>query len=152
MEKTYEPARIEAEWREFWEREGCYTAGRHQTESGTGEPYCIQIPPPNVTGTLHMGHAFQHTVMDALIRHARMSGKDGHEVAVVDRQSGAARETSFANGGQINTIPFLAPGTAPLTSRTFSSGRTSTTFSPITVTRAFPFWPAIFLPFMTRPG
>jgi len=76
MEKTYEPARIEAEWRAFWEREGCYAAGRHQHESGTGEPYCIQIPPPNVTGTLHMGHAFQHTVMDALVRHARMSGKD----------------------------------------------------------------------------
>ena len=76
MEKTYEPQSIEARWREFWEQEGCYTAGRHQHESGDGAPYCIQIPPPNVTGTLHMGHAFQHTVMDALIRHARMQGKD----------------------------------------------------------------------------
>lgn len=74
MEKTYEPSRIEAQWREFWEREGCYQAGQHAP--GSGEPYCIQIPPPNVTGTLHMGHAFQHTVMDALTRHARMSGKD----------------------------------------------------------------------------
>ena len=74
MEKTYEPSRIEAQWREFWEREGCYNAGQHAP--GSGEPYCIQIPPPNVTGTLHMGHAFQHTVMDALTRHARMSGKD----------------------------------------------------------------------------
>ncbi len=74
MEKTYEPSRIEAQWREFWEREGCYKAGQHAP--GSGEPYCIQIPPPNVTGTLHMGHAFQHTVMDALTRHARMSGKD----------------------------------------------------------------------------
>ncbi len=74
MDKTYEPARIEAHWRAFWEREGCFQAGQHAP--GSGEPYCIQIPPPNVTGTLHMGHAFQHTVMDALIRHARMSGKD----------------------------------------------------------------------------
>jgi valyl-tRNA synthetase len=74
MDKTYDPARIEAEWRSFWETEGCYAAGQHAP--GDGAPYCIQIPPPNVTGTLHMGHAFQHTVMDALIRHARMQGKD----------------------------------------------------------------------------
>ena len=74
MEKTYEPASIEARWRNTWEAEGCYKAGQHAP--GTGEPYCIQIPPPNVTGTLHMGHAFQHTVMDALTRHARMSGRD----------------------------------------------------------------------------
>jgi len=74
MEKTYEPASIEARWRQTWEAEGCYKAGQHAP--GTGEPYCIQIPPPNVTGTLHMGHAFQHTVMDALTRHARMSGRD----------------------------------------------------------------------------
>ena len=74
MEKTYEPASIEARWRNTWEAEGCYKAGQHAP--GSGEPYCIQIPPPNVTGTLHMGHAFQHTVMDALTRHARMSGKD----------------------------------------------------------------------------
>ncbi len=74
MEKTYEPASIEARWRNTWEAEGCYKAGQHAP--GSGEPYCIQIPPPNVTGTLHMGHAFQHTVMDALTRHARMRGRD----------------------------------------------------------------------------
>jgi valyl-tRNA synthetase len=70
MDKTFEPAPIEARWRAFWEGQGCYAP------SGSGEPYSIMIPPPNVTGTLHMGHAFQHTIMDALIRHARMSGKD----------------------------------------------------------------------------
>jgi valyl-tRNA synthetase len=70
MDKTFEPGAIEARWRETWERSGCYAP------SGTGEPYSIMIPPPNVTGTLHMGHAFQHTIMDALIRHARMSGRD----------------------------------------------------------------------------
>ena len=70
MDKTYEPRDLEARWRAFWEDKGCYAP------SGSGEPYSIMIPPPNVTGTLHMGHAFQHTVMDALIRHARMSGKD----------------------------------------------------------------------------
>ncbi len=70
MDKTFEPGSIEARWRAFWEGRGCYAP------SGQGEPYSIMIPPPNVTGTLHMGHAFQHTIMDALIRHARMSGKD----------------------------------------------------------------------------
>ncbi|MCC2657419.1 MAG: valine--tRNA ligase [Panacagrimonas sp.] len=70
MDKTFEPGPIEARWRATWEDQGCYAP------SGQGEPYSILIPPPNVTGTLHMGHAFQHTIMDALIRHARMSGRD----------------------------------------------------------------------------
>jgi valyl-tRNA synthetase len=74
MDKTFEPAAVEAHWRERWEREGCFKAGQHAP--GDGAPYSIMIPPPNVTGTLHMGHAFQHTLMDALIRHARMCGKD----------------------------------------------------------------------------
>jgi valyl-tRNA synthetase len=52
-----------------WESQGYFSP------SGNGAPYCIMIPPPNVTGTLHMGHAFQHTLMDALIRHARMKGE-----------------------------------------------------------------------------
>ncbi|MGQ0699994.1 MAG: valine--tRNA ligase [Panacagrimonas sp.] len=70
MEKTFDPGPIEAHWREFWESRGCYAP------SGSGEPYSILIPPPNVTGTLHMGHAFQHTIMDALIRYERMCGRD----------------------------------------------------------------------------
>jgi hypothetical protein len=70
MDKTFEPGPIEARWRAAWEDQGCYAP------SGQGEPYSILIPPPNVTGTLHMGHAFQHTIMDALIRHARMSGRE----------------------------------------------------------------------------
>ncbi|WP_029890915.1 valine--tRNA ligase [Polycyclovorans algicola] len=74
MDKTFEPAAVEARWRQSWEADGCFAAGQHAP--GDGAPYSIMIPPPNVTGTLHMGHAFQHTIMDALIRHARMSGKD----------------------------------------------------------------------------
>tara|TARA_R110000787_G_scaffold42983_16_gene105379 strand:- start:1403 stop:4246 length:2844 start_codon:yes stop_codon:yes gene_type:complete len=70
MDKTFDPGPIEARWRALWEDNG------HYAPSGTGEPYSIMIPPPNVTGTLHMGHAFQHTIMDALIRHQRMSGRD----------------------------------------------------------------------------
>ncbi len=68
MEKTYNPQAIEQRWYEFWEEQG------HFKPSGVGDPYCIMIPPPNVTGTLHMGHAFQQTIMDALIRYNRMKG------------------------------------------------------------------------------
>jgi valyl-tRNA synthetase len=68
MEKTYNPQAIEQRWYETWEREGYFAP------SGQGEPYCIMIPPPNVTGSLHMGHAFQDTLMDALIRYHRMHG------------------------------------------------------------------------------
>ena len=68
MDKTYNPATLETRWYEFWESED------HFAPSGQGEPYCIMIPPPNVTGTLHMGHAFQDTIMDALIRYHRMCG------------------------------------------------------------------------------
>ena len=69
MDKTYDPHQVEKHWYERWEREG-YFAPRDG-----GESYCIMIPPPNVTGTLHMGHAFQDTIMDALVRYHRMSGR-----------------------------------------------------------------------------
>ncbi|RAN79976.1 valine--tRNA ligase [Bacillus sp. SRB_336] len=68
MEKSFEPAQIESTWYERWEASGAFRP------SGQGEPYCILLPPPNVTGTLHMGHAFQQTVMDMLVRYQRMRG------------------------------------------------------------------------------
>ncbi|HFD81096.1 MAG TPA: valine--tRNA ligase [Gammaproteobacteria bacterium] len=68
MEKTYDPHNIEQRWYQTWEQRGYFRP------SGQGEPYCIMIPPPNVTGSLHMGHAFQDTLMDALIRYHRMRG------------------------------------------------------------------------------
>ncbi|MCB1631952.1 MAG: class I tRNA ligase family protein, partial [Pseudomonadales bacterium] len=68
MDKTYSPEQIENRWYEQWESHGYFRPG------GSGTPYCIVIPPPNVTGSLHMGHAFQQTIMDALIRHQRMRG------------------------------------------------------------------------------
>ena len=70
MDKTYDPHKVEKRWYERWEQEGYFVPGG---DAG-GEPYCIMIPPPNVTGTLHMGHAFQDTIMDALIRYHRMNG------------------------------------------------------------------------------
>jgi valyl-tRNA synthetase len=68
MEKSFEPAQIESKWYARWESSGAFQP------SGQGEPYCILLPPPNVTGTLHMGHAFQQTVMDMLVRYQRMRG------------------------------------------------------------------------------
>jgi valyl-tRNA synthetase len=70
MEKVYAPQAIERRIYERWESHGWFAP------SGRGAPYCIMIPPPNVTGTLHMGHAFQHTLMDALTRYERMRGRD----------------------------------------------------------------------------
>ncbi|MFA6229571.1 MAG: valine--tRNA ligase [Rhodanobacter sp.] len=68
MEKSFEPAQIESKWYARWEASGAFKP------SGQGDPYCILLPPPNVTGTLHMGHAFQQTVMDMLVRYQRMRG------------------------------------------------------------------------------
>ncbi len=68
MEKTYDPKDIEQRIYREWEANGWFAP------SAEGQPYCIVIPPPNVTGTLHMGHAFQHTLMDALTRLHRMLG------------------------------------------------------------------------------
>ncbi len=76
LSKSFEPADIESRWYDEWNRRGYFQAGRH-VETGTDpQPYCIQFPPPNVTGTLHMGHAFNQTIMDGLIRYHRMSGDD----------------------------------------------------------------------------
>jgi valyl-tRNA synthetase len=68
MEKSFEPRPIESKWYARWEASDVFRP------SGHGEPYSILLPPPNVTGTLHMGHAFQQTVMDMLIRYQRMRG------------------------------------------------------------------------------
>jgi valyl-tRNA synthetase len=70
MEKTYNFISIESDWYSTWERRGYFKP------SGRGESYCIMLPPPNVTGSLHMGHAFQQTLMDVLIRYHRMSGRN----------------------------------------------------------------------------
>ena len=70
MNKDYRPSEIEARHYARWESAGYFAP------SGRGEPYCIVIPPPNVTGTLHMGHALQDTIMDALTRYHRMRGRN----------------------------------------------------------------------------
>ena len=70
MEPTFNPADIERQWYDTWEKAGYFKP------SGKGDPYCIMIPPPNVTGSLHMGHGFNNTIMDTLIRYHRMKGRN----------------------------------------------------------------------------
>ncbi len=72
LPKGYEPHEIEARWRARWETEQTFKAD----PAAAGEPYCIVIPPPNVTGSLHIGHALNLTVQDVLCRHARQKGKN----------------------------------------------------------------------------
>ena len=70
MDKTYNPKEIESRIYESWEESGYFSPSK------SGDPFCIVIPPPNVTGTLHMGHAFQDTIMDIIIRYQRMKGNN----------------------------------------------------------------------------
>lgn len=70
MDKTYQPESIETRWYQRWEADNRFAP------SGTGAPFSMMIPPPNITGSLHMGHAFQDTIMDTLTRYKRMQGNN----------------------------------------------------------------------------
>ena len=76
LSKSFEPAALEAHWGPEWEKRGYGIAGFRGTQQPQGDApsFAIQLPPPNVTGTLHMGHAFNQTIMDSLTRYHRMSG------------------------------------------------------------------------------
>ncbi|TAN10043.1 MAG: valine--tRNA ligase, partial [Burkholderiaceae bacterium] len=80
LSKSFQPAAIEALWGPTWERQGLGHAGWRGTgktnadAAAQGANFAIQLPPPNVTGTLHMGHAFNQTIMDSLTRYHRMRG------------------------------------------------------------------------------
>ncbi|MGH8705532.1 MAG: valine--tRNA ligase [Burkholderiales bacterium] len=78
--KSFDPRAVEQRWYERWESAGYFAA----PPDSERPPYCIQLPPPNVTGTLHMGHAFQQTLMDALIRYHRMRGCNANWVMGTD--------------------------------------------------------------------
>ncbi|MDE1973432.1 MAG: valine--tRNA ligase [Hyphomicrobiales bacterium] len=107
IEKTYQPSAVEGRIYAAWEAAGAFRAGR--PERAKAEPYCIVIPPPNVTGSLHMGHALNNTLQDILCRFERMRGKDvlwqpgtDHAgiatQAVVERQLMERQESSRAMG------------------------------------------------------
>ena len=70
MDKTYQPNAIETSWYQTWEQNNYFAP------QGSGESYTIALPPPNVTGSLHMGHGFNNSIMDALIRFRRMQGRN----------------------------------------------------------------------------
>ncbi len=72
LDKTYLPASIEAKQYSRWEDSGAFACG----QNSDGDPYTIVIPPPNVTGSLHMGHALNNTLQDVLVRYHRMQGRD----------------------------------------------------------------------------
>src|SRR4051812_3490240 len=82
LSKSYDPHAIETPIYKRWEKAGYFkpsgkgpsTSSGQAASAGSGQAYCIMIPPPNVTGVLHMGHAFNQTIMDALIRYHRMRG------------------------------------------------------------------------------
>ena len=72
LDKTYNPAAVETKCYDKWEKAGAFACNPDSDK----EPYCIMIPPPNVTGNLHIGHALTFTIQDTLIRYQRMKGKD----------------------------------------------------------------------------
>ena len=101
----YDPGRVESRWYREWEERGLFRADAASTK----KPYCIVIPPPNVTGSLHMGHALNNTLQDILIRYKRMDGFDalwmpGTDHAgiatqnVVERQLAAEGKTTARPG------------------------------------------------------
>ena len=71
LAKSFDPKTLESKWYQFWESKGYYAAG---LDTSKQDNFCILLPPPNVTGTLHMGHGFNQTIMDALTRYHRMRG------------------------------------------------------------------------------
>src|SRR6201995_4955352 len=98
LPKTFDPAEIETRWYARWE-----TSGQFRPDRPGAEPWTIVNPPPNVTGSLHIGHALDNTLQDILVRHARLQGKDALWVVgtdhagiatqmVVERQMNAAGE------------------------------------------------------------
>ena len=92
LAKSFEPADIEQFWRTEWEQRGYYTA-----TLDAGKPsFSIQLPPPNVTGTLHMGHAFNQTIMDGLTRYHRMLGHNTAWIPGTDH-AGIATPVSYTH-------------------------------------------------------
>ncbi|MEO9633371.1 MAG: valine--tRNA ligase [Parasphingorhabdus sp.] len=79
LDKNFDPAAIEARWYEHWETKGLFRPDRKDAE-----PYTIVNPPPNVTGSLHIGHALDNTLQDIIIRHERLKGKDALWVVGMD--------------------------------------------------------------------
>ena len=99
LASQYDPKTTETKWQEYWEQREVFKA---DPEKG-GEPFCVMIPPPNVTGSLHMGHAFEETLIDTVVRYQRMTGKNTLWLPGTDHASIAVQtilERQFAAEGQ----------------------------------------------------
>ena len=93
LAKSFDPAAIEARWYPIWEERGYFKAGLDPKKPS----FSIQLPPPNITGILHMGHAFNQTVMDTLTRYHRMAGYNTVWIPGTDRAGIARRSSSSAS-------------------------------------------------------
>ena len=117
LAKSFEPHAVEAKWYPLWESRGWFKPSMR-----AGAPsFCIQLPPPNVTGTLHMGHAFQQTLMDVMVRWHRMRGDNtlwqvgtdhaGIATQIVVEQQLKAEGTSRHNMGRDAFVEGVGSGT-----------------------------------------
>ncbi|MEL6470486.1 MAG: valine--tRNA ligase [Cyanobacteria bacterium J06623_4] len=99
LASQYDPTATETKWQDYWEQQEVFKAD----PSKGGEPFCVMIPPPNVTGSLHMGHAFEETLIDTVVRYQRMKGKNTLWLPGTDHASIAVQtilERQFAAEGQ----------------------------------------------------
>ncbi|MEO0885980.1 MAG: valine--tRNA ligase [Cyanobacteria bacterium J06648_10] len=99
LASQYDPTSTETKWQQYWEQKEVFKAD----PSKGGEPFCVMIPPPNVTGSLHMGHAFEETLIDTVVRYQRMTGKNTLWLPGTDHASIAVQtilERQFAEEGQ----------------------------------------------------
>ena len=101
IKSKYEPSQIEDKWYEYWDKRKLFSS-----KPDNREPYTIVIPPPNVTGVLHMGHVLNETIQDILVRRARMNGKNALWVPGTDHAS-IATEANLAF-----VFPYLITKTA----------------------------------------
>ncbi len=99
LASQYDPTATETKWQEYWEDQEVFKAD----PSRGGEPFCVMMPPPNVTGSLHMGHAFEHTLIDTVVRYQRMKGRNTLWLPGTDHASIAVQtilERQFADEGK----------------------------------------------------
>src|SRR3546814_6863512 len=99
LAKTFDPASIEQRWYAHWEERGLF----HPARPGA-EPWTIVNPPPNVTGSLHIGHALDNTLQDILVRHARLKGKDALWVVGTDHAGIATQMRSDEQTSELQTL------------------------------------------------
>ena len=93
IDDKYAPQQIEPKWYDYWMRHDMF-----HSEPDEREPYTVVIPPPNVTGMLHMGHMLNETIQDVLVRRARMQGKNACWVPGTDRHGGQGRPKAQGRG------------------------------------------------------